>query len=95
MKDAKGHGSDSRGGASGVGEVQQAAQNFVAAHQQGVNEAAPSLTGRALYESISGRGDSGYQHGYDANTLRDMAPDWDEYGDFKHESPNSGRVVKD
>lgn len=74
MKDEKGHGSNARG-ESGVG---QAAQAFVAAHQNGVSMAVPSQSGRDLYNAVqaSGQGDSGA--GWDAKAIADMAPDFDE-----------------
>lgn len=89
MKDEKGHGSNARGESSGVA---QAADNFIAAHQGGVNEAVPSASGRALYEALSGRG-TNESSGWDAKSLADMAPDFDELGDYRQYSVRTGKII--
>lgn len=71
MKDEKGHGSNPRG----VDAVRTAADNYVAAHQGGVNEGVPNVTGQALYDSMVKHTNSS---GWDAHELAGIAPDFDE-----------------
>ena len=59
MKDAQGHGSDSRGSDdAGMTKLRQDLDAY-AAHQKGVLSAVPSVEGRSLYDDLVTRPGSG------------------------------------
>ena len=92
MKDAKGHGSDARCAAS----FNAALENYAASHQGGVNSAVPNVSGQNLYAALSGHVEA-TEHGkhfsgYSPSDIAGMEPDDDEFGNFKHISPLSGKM---